>query len=119
VHCCAAGAPIVLLRRTGAGLAVDTALLTSQGWEGLAVAAEEGRTLYAGCVPTAGPLPRPQDVASAVARRWHELGMPVERLADLAVTPACGLAGLTPEGAAGVTSVCVDVARELAERAAT
>ena len=59
VHCCAASVPIRLLRDCGAaGISVDTSLLTPRGWEGLAVAVEEGLTVYAGCVPTARPARR-------------------------------------------------------------
>jgi methionine synthase II (cobalamin-independent) len=120
VHCCAPDAPIVLLRRTGADLAVDTSLLGSRGWEGIAVGVEDGMTLYAGCVPTSGgEPPRPQTVVDRLAEPWHDLGMPVSRLADIVVTPACGLAGLTPGQARDVQRVCIDSARELAERATT
>jgi hypothetical protein len=119
VHCCAPDAPIVLLRRTGADLAVDTSLLGSRGWEGIAVGVEDGMTLYAGCVPTSGAAPRPQTVVDRLAEPWHDLGLPVSRLADIVVTPACGLAGLTPGQARDVQRVCIDSARELAERAAT
>ena len=119
VHCCAPDAPIVLLRRTGADIAVDTSLLGSRGWEGVAVGVEDGMTLYAGCVPTTGATPRPQAVVHRLAEPWHDLGMPVSVLADIVVTPACGLAGLTPEQARDVQRVCIDSARELAERAAT
>ncbi|MEO7234171.1 MAG: methionine synthase, partial [Lapillicoccus sp.] len=117
VHCCAPGAPLVLLRRTGADLALDTGLLGSKGWESVAVALEDGRTLYAGCVPTTGPPVRAQDVARTLVTRWHELGLPPAGLGRLVVTPACGLAGLTPQGARGVQQVCIDTARELAEQA--
>jgi len=124
LHCCAADAPIVLLRRAGADLAVDTALLGPRGWEGVAVAVEDGRTLYAGCVPTAGSTrpSRAQELAATVAERWSELGLPGSLLADVAVTPACGLAGLTPAQARSVQQVCIDTALELSEvadRAAT
>jgi hypothetical protein len=119
VHCCARDAPIVLLRRTGADIAVDTSLLGPRGWEGVAVGVEDGMTLYAGCVPTSGEVSRPQAVVDRLAERWHDLGMPVSVLADIVVTPACGLAGLTPEQARDVQRVCIDSARELAERAET
>jgi hypothetical protein len=119
VHCCAADAPIVLLRRTGADLAVDTSLLGPRGWEGIAVGVEDGMTLYAGCVPTAGATPRPQAVVDGLAERWHELGMPLALLGGLVVSPACGLAGLTPDQGRDVQRVCIDSARELAERAAS
>ncbi len=118
VHCCSPDVPLPLLRRTGADLAVDTSLLGPRGWEGVAVGIEEGMTLYAGCVPTApstGP-PRAQDVAAGLVRRWHELGLATASLGDLVVSPACGLSGITPEAARSVQQVCIDVARELAER---
>jgi len=117
VHCCAPDAPIVLLRRTGADLAVDTALLGPRGWEGVAVGVEEGMTLYAGSVPTDGTLTRPQAVADRLVERWRDLGMPSSELANLVITPACGLAGLTPGRARDVSRVCIESARELAERA--
>jgi methionine synthase II (cobalamin-independent) len=117
VHCCAPDVPIVLLRRTGADLAVDTSLLGPRRWEGVAVGIEDGLTLYAGCVPTAGSAVRPQEVVDRVSSSWREVGLPAGRLADLVVTPACGLAGLTPQQARDVQRVCIDSARELAERA--
>lgn len=119
VHCCAPDAPIVLLRRTGADLAVDTSLLGPRGWEGIAVGVEDGMTLYAGCVATVGAAPRPQDVVDRLAERWDELGMPLPVLDGVVVSPACGLAGLTPQQARDVQRVCIDSARELAERAAS
>ncbi len=117
VHCCAPSAPLVLLRRSGADLAIDTGLLGPKGWESVAVALEDGRTLNAGCVPTTGPPVRAQDVARGLVTRWGELGLPLAGLARLVVTPACGLAGLTPQGARSVHQVCIDTARELAEQA--
>lgn len=117
LHCCAPDAPIVLLRRTHADLAVDTALLGPRGWEGVAVGVEEGMTLYAGSVPTDGTVVRPQAVADRLVERWRDLGMPASELSNLVITPACGLAGLTPEQARDVSRVCIDSARELAERA--
>jgi len=77
-----------------------------------------GRLLFIEHVhsPAGSPLRRWQD---RLAEPWHDLGMPLSRLADLVVTPACGLAGLTPQQARDVQRVCIDSARELAERAAT
>lgn len=117
VHSCAPGIPLPLLRRTGAALSLDTALLGPRGWEGVAVAVEEGTAVYAGCVPTQGALPSALEVADALTARWRDLGMPVETLAALTVTPACGLAALTPAQALSVQRVCVETARELTERA--
>lgn len=117
IHCCAPGIPLPLLRRTGADLATDISLLSPRGWEGVAVGVEEGMTLYAGCLPTAGPTPRPQAVVDGLVARWHELGMPLASLAGVVVTPACGLGELTPEAARSVHQACIDTAKELSERA--
>jgi len=81
------------------------------------VGIEDGMTLYAGCVPTVGAPPSPVDVADALSSTWHRLGMPVTGLDDLVVTPACGLAALTFQGALDVQQACTQIASELAERA--
>jgi len=118
VHCCAAYPPLPMLRRSGAGgLSVDTTLLTARGWEGLAVAAEEGLRLYAGAVPTTGAPARPASVAEGLARAWERIGMPPAHLNDLVVTPTCGLAGLTPAAAVAAVRTCLQVAAALTEHA--
>ncbi len=119
VHCCAASVPIPLLRDCRAtGISVDTSLLTPRGWEGLAVAAEEGLTVYAGCVPTGGLPDAPAaEIAGSVAQAWQRLGMPAQSLQDLAVTPACGLAGLSLQEANERQRLAVEVARHLRDRA--
>ncbi len=118
LHCCAAHPPLPLLRRTGAGaLSVDTSLLTPRGWEGLAVAAEDGVTPYAGCVATT-PEARvdPVAVADRVGQAWERIGMPPAHLDRIVVTPTCGLAGLTPAAAIDRQRACLQVAAELAAR---
>ena len=115
IHCCAPGIPVPLLRQTGAGLATDTSLLGSTGWEGVAVGIEDGMTLYAGCVPTDGSTPRAQAVAAGLVSRWRALGMPLAGLGGIVVTPACGMAGLTAPGARDVQQLCIDTAKELTE----
>lgn len=117
VHCCAADPPLPLLRSVGAGaLSLDVALLGPRGWEGVAVAVEDGIRLHAGAVPTDGTSPRAQDVADRLESAWRRVGMPQGGLADLVVTPACGLAGLAPDLARAVQRAAVDVASELDER---
>lgn len=119
LHCCAAYPPLPLLRRSGVGgLSVDTTLLTPRGWEGLAVAAEEGVRVFAGCVPTGSEVVvDPVAIAGGVARSWERLGMPPAHLDDLVVTPTCGLAGLTPVGAIARQRACLAVAAELTSHA--
>jgi methionine synthase II (cobalamin-independent) len=78
---------------------VDVALLNDQGWEQIAMAVEGGTVLYAGVIPTSGPVPHPEKAAETLTRRWHELGLSVPSLAEVVVTPSCGLAGASPEDA--------------------
>lgn len=117
LHCCAAEPPLALLRdaRPGA-LSLDTTLLGPRGWEGVAVAVEDGIRLFAGAVPTDGSLARAQDVADRVTDPWHRVGMPPAGLGDLVVTPSCGLAGRSPEEARRLQRLAVDAAAELDER---
>jgi methionine synthase II (cobalamin-independent) len=120
VHCCAAKPPVAVLARTGAGaLLLDVAQLDSSTWESVAVAVEAGTALWAGVLPTTGPLPRPAALAEAVWRRWREIGLDVASLADVVLTPACGLAGNSPERARTALKALRDGAAELAELAAT
>ncbi len=119
VHCCAAYPPLPLLRRTGVGgLSVDTTLLSPRGWEGLAVAAEDGVALYAGCVATSpDAMVDPVSVADRVGQAWERIGMPPAHLDQIVVTPTCGLANLTPAAAIDRQRACLQVAAELASRA--
>lgn len=100
VHCCAERPPIEVFRKAGAdGVAVDLALLNEPAWEHIATAVEAGTVLYAGVIPTSGLIPHPEEAAETLTRRWHELGMSVPSLADVVITPACGLAGASPADA--------------------
>lgn len=118
IHVCAPEPPLPLLRAAHpSALSLDTSLLRPRGWEGVAVAVEDGLRLHAGAVPTDGSLGRAVDVADRVTDAWRRVGMPLGSLADIVVTPACGLAGATPAGARSMLRTAVDTARELAERA--
>jgi methionine synthase II (cobalamin-independent) len=117
VHCCAANPPLPLLRSVGASaLSLDVSLLGPRGWEGIAVAVEDGIRLHAGIVPTDGSTLRAQELADRVEDAWRRIGMPPGGLAEIVVTPACGLAGLAPELARSVQRTAVEVAAELDER---
>ncbi|MEO3935862.1 methionine synthase [Dermatophilaceae bacterium Soc4.6] len=120
VHCCAPGAPLSLLRETGAGLAVDTAQLGPRGWEGVAVAVDEGLPLYAGCVatdPATSARTAPREVADTLVAQWDRLDLPLASLGWVVVTPSCGLGTLTPEAARRTHRLTVETATELTERA--
>jgi methionine synthase II (cobalamin-independent) len=126
VHCCADDPPVALLRRAGAdGLSLDTSRLTPSGWESVAAAVEDGVALWAGAVPSAGDgagdIEAGRSVgaaADALVRAWRDVGLALPLLADLVVTPACGLAGATPDGAVAALRAAVAVQGRLAERAA-
>jgi len=119
IHCCAAGPPLALLRATGlTALSLDTSLLRPREWEGIAVAVEDGIRLHAGMVPTDGRRTRPQDLSTSLVEAWTRTGLPLRSLADVVVTPACGLAAASPDVARAVQRAAVETARELEERSA-
>lgn len=128
VHSCAPDVPVDLLHRAGAGaVSLDLALATTATWDQVAAAAEAGVRLWAGVVPTSPgartvdrPDGLPGDVAvlDAVRRPWRSVGLPVAGLADVVLTPACGLAGASPEVARAVLRRTVSAARVLADAAA-
>jgi methionine synthase II (cobalamin-independent) len=116
--------PLVLLRDTGvSAVSVDIALLTPKGWESLAATVESGVDLWAGVVPTVGMDARESaqasvtDVIDPLVEAWRRVGLPVSDLAPVTLTPACGLAGLSPTGALNVQRLVVDAARALTETA--
>jgi len=122
VHCCAPDVPLVLLRDTGVtAVSVDIALLTPKSWESVAATVESGVDLWAGVIPTdsaAGKVqPSVTDVIGPLVEAWRRVGLPVVDLARVTLTPACGLAGLTPSGARSVQRLAVDAARALTETA--
>lgn len=103
VHCCASGTPVELLARAGiAGIALDLGLLGTADWDALGTAMERGLWLGAGALPTADAAAALRDsdrVADAVLAPVRRLGLPPETSAHTIITPACGLAGFTREGA--------------------
>jgi methionine synthase II (cobalamin-independent) len=100
VHTCVARPPVELLVKTGVGaLSLDLQQLDTQRWEEIAAAVEAGLVLWAGAVPTPSAtslIPKPEAVADAVWRPWRQLGLASESAAAVVVTPACGLAGVSP-----------------------
>ncbi|AXG13872.1 methionine synthase [Intrasporangium calvum] len=120
IHTCSPNAPVPLLRAARpSALSLDIAQLTPRGWEGVAVALEDGLRLFAGIVPTDGSVTRAVDVADRFVDAWTRVGMPLGSLSDVVVTPACGVAGAPPQTARDLQRAAVDAAAELAERAAT
>lgn len=117
VHCCAAAVPLPVLRNAGAGaVALDTSLLSPAGWESLAATLEAGTGLVAGVLPTDGTGDRAR-AAETLRTVWDRVGLDPALLDEVLVSPACGLAGLTPAGASSVYRMSRDLARELTDLA--
>lgn len=118
VHCCAPDAPTEMFVRAGAdGVSVDVALLGVRGWEMIAPLVEAGRRLWAGAVATSAPSRSAVSVAEAVRTPWRRLGLETQLLGGVVITPACGLAGLSPQEARVAVGRAVTGATELARRA--
>jgi methionine synthase II (cobalamin-independent) len=118
VHCCAADVPVVLLRDTGLrAISLDISLLGPKGWESVAATIESGVDLWAGVVPTNKTRAEVTEVIGPLVEAWHGVGLARSDLSRVTLTPACGLAGLTPSGARSVQRLAVDAARALTETA--
>lgn len=130
VHSCAGDPPVALLGRARpSAVSLDVATLGPARWDEVGQLLDDGVGLWAGVLPSAGEAAghlspvagrasaHPSPVQTLV-RRLDELGLPRRDLADLTVTPACGLAGLAPEAARATTGATVRSAAELAELAA-
>jgi Cobalamin-independent synthase, Catalytic domain len=143
VHSCAESIPFGLIRTAGAGaLSFDLSRLRRGEEDGVAEAAEAGLGLLVGAVPTdagpdtgtgaAGDAARARVPAGAIApgdgsaearqtaerviRLWHRLGLPLDTCPEQAViTPACGLAGVSPTRARATLTQCREAASMLAE----
>lgn len=118
VHCCAPGAPVGLLRGAGArGVLLDLGLVDAAAMDEAAEALEAGTTVGLGVVATADPaadLPGDAAVVERVLRWLDAVGLDPEQVTDsLVLTPACGLAGLTPGDARRVLGLLRAAARSL------
>jgi methionine synthase II (cobalamin-independent) len=126
VHCCASDYPFLLVRDAGAdAVSFDLATVGRGNLDALAEVADGGLGLLVGALATdapAGTKPRPpRDTADAVVTMWRRMTLEPRRLAEqLVITPACGLAGLSPQLARTALAHCREAARiapELIEEA--
>ncbi|MEV0174093.1 methionine synthase [Streptomyces sp. NPDC050803] len=118
VHSCAPDVPFALLRRAGAtAVSFDFSLLTERDDDVIGEAVEAGTRLFAGVVPgTDGRLSDPAGSVMGVRTLWRRLGLSPGLLAEaVTVTPACGLAGASPEYARRALAHCARAARSLAD----
>lgn len=99
VHCCAARLPVELLAGAGFGAISFDATLARPD-EHWAAAFESGVDLWAGAIPTSGPVETPAEVRRRVDRWFADLGFDDAAYGERTViTPACGLSGATPDHA--------------------
>jgi methionine synthase II (cobalamin-independent) len=135
VHCCGREVPFGMIRGSGAdGVSFDLSLLGRGEWDALAETAEAGLGLLAGInFPErprgASSIPRPLPPASngaelhtpawaarAVKDAWRRMGLPPAACApQVVITPACGLAGMSPPWAREVLKRVREAARILPE----
>lgn len=104
VHCCAGNPPIELLRTAGViGILVDIDQLSSSDWDAVGASFEAGVWIGMGALPTdRAPTHNqlgPDEVASRVLRPLRDLGLEPGVAAHMVITPACGLASATRDGA--------------------
>lgn len=117
LHCCAPDYPFLLTQEVGAGAAsFDLALAGRAGIDGIAEIGDAGLGLLVGAVPTSGggrTAPRPpRDTAADVVTMWRHTSLQPARLAgQVVITPACGLAGLSPDAARAALAQCREAAR--------
>jgi hypothetical protein len=113
VHCCAADAPIALLRGAGAdAISLDASQTLNN--DALGEAAEAGTSLWLGVVPGTDATITLDTAREPVRRLWSVLGFGDEQLAPRVVpTPVCGLAGASPAYVRRALTVVRDVGRAL------
>lgn len=118
LHCCAAGIPWDLLQRSAfSAVSVDAGTLSAADLDGIAAFVESDRAVMLGVINT-GATRAPsrrlsaEQVAASVVAVTDRLGFARSALRDrIGVTPACGLAGATPEWA----RTAIELARKAAE----
>jgi hypothetical protein len=135
VHCCAAGLPFGIIISAGAdAVSFDPSLLRRGDFDGFAEAAEAGAGLLIGALPTTGPRgaegergtrrsgrdpgtrPKPADTAGIVRDLWRKMDLPAAACArQVVITPACGLAGVSPQQARDALRWCREAAHVLPE----
>jgi methionine synthase II (cobalamin-independent) len=120
VHCCGVNPPIGLLHRAGAQfVSIDfTLALAVATMDELGEAVEGGLGIIAGLVPAAASPENLSDLGRTVEpilSLWRRLGLAAENLREVAVSPTCGLAGASPQGARAAMKRCREAGSRLAE----
>jgi cobalamin-independent methionine synthase catalytic subunit len=128
LHCCAPRLPFGCLTRSGAtAISFDLALLRREDEDAIGEVAESGLGIALGAVPAVEAsrsggaqatvaARAARDTAQAVAGLWKRIGLPAGALTgQVALTPACGLAGASPAWARAALSQCQAAANLIPE----
>ena len=118
VHCCAAGVPVAALVRAGAdAVAVDLDRLHRRDLDAVGTAVDGGTSLWLGALAAdQDVIATPAAVALRVTRLWDQLGFAPERVAEsVVITPSCGLAAASPDGALSALGVLREAGQRLTE----
>jgi len=119
VHCCASEVPWGVLRRSNIhAMGLDPSVLDHSALDGLGEFVDTGRTVMLGVVPSAPPerIPSAEERAKRAAALTDRLGFARALLSErIGVTPACGLAGATPEWARAAIELAQKVAAAFAD----
>jgi hypothetical protein len=106
-----------MLRAAGAdALSLDASVLTEADYDDLGAVADVGTSLWLGVLP-AVDAPIGLDTArDPILGIWRALGFPLERLGESVVpTPACGLAGASPDYVRRALPILRDAGRAISE----
>ncbi|HEX4290855.1 MAG TPA: methionine synthase [Trebonia sp.] len=135
VHCCASGFPFEIITGAGAdAVSFDLSLLRHGDYDKFSETVEGGSGLLIGALPVPGPVqvsarsardagkggeptrPTPERTADAVREVWRKIGLPPASCAEqVVITPACGLAGVSPTQARDALRWCREAGRILPE----
>ena len=118
LHSCAPELPWNMMGRSSVhAVSVDVSTLVAADLDGIGEFVESGRTVMLGVVPSSAPDTRPSAdmMAKAAVAVTDRLGFPRSVLRErIGITPACGLAGATPEWA----RAAIELAQKVADAAA-
>jgi hypothetical protein len=120
VHCCASGLDCSTLGQAGfSAVSLDLARLDGETSDGLAQFYQAGGVLWLGAAPTDAPQRRVglDELLPVVLDSLEHLGVDPAQ-GRLWLTPACGLAGFTVEGASERAALLVRLAQAVDQSAA-
>jgi methionine synthase II (cobalamin-independent) len=119
LHSCASALPWNMLQRSTIGaVSVDVQTLAAADLDGIGEFIQTGLTVMFGAIPSTaqGARPSAEEVAKAVVAITDQLGFSRSVLSErIGITPACGLAGATPEWARKAVELTQQAADAIAE----